>query len=165
MPRKPGLHNHISAAAFISVRHLSRNHRAGLRNRHAPAPPDPVRLDRRRGSNNHHQIGPSLAPGLQEQRDIQHRDTFACTPNPRQEGRFLLPNHRMQNALKRPQRCSAPKHGLAQHGPIDRPVVHAPGKRRPDRRVPPVRRPLAADARRHQHRRPEFRLAGTRWRR
>ena len=74
-----------------------------------------------------------IAAGFQQQRNVEHHGAAAMAPGARNESLFLLPDHRMQDALQPGQRIGLAQHSLTQRHAVHRAVPHCPGKRRRDR--------------------------------
>ncbi len=114
----PCIHNEMSAAALLGVRHLLRPDRGELRGRHARSGKDARFLHFGVGGNHHHRVAPAVAARLEEEGHIEHDQGTAFRDRPTEEGYLLFTDERMNDGFQPPHRMRPPHDALRQLCPV-----------------------------------------------
>ena len=88
----------------------------------------------RRRRHHHHRVDPRIAAGLEQERNVEHRDRLAARLRLRQKFPLRLVHQRMHDRLQPPERIRIAQHARAELHAVDLAARHRAGKRRLDQR-------------------------------
>jgi hypothetical protein len=127
-PRKARLHHQVRARPFFRVRHLEGDHGGDFRVAHSPPAPYPCELHCAWRGDNHYLVHQPVAPGFEEQRDIQHGCRGAASAGLCQEPALCGAHHGVEDVFQRSHCLVIREYLRAERGAVQHAVVHGAGE-------------------------------------